>query len=78
MLVAAVPPLGAFCGSLATGPVLQQLGRKKTLLLAAPVFTAAWLAIGLAGSLHTLVMARLVTGLCAGVVTPSAQVYVSI
>lgn len=77
LLAAAVPPLGAFCGSLATGPVLQQFGRKKTLLLAAPVYAAGWLALGLASSLHTLIIARIVAGMCAGIVTPSAQVYVS-
>ncbi|XP_046687770.1 facilitated trehalose transporter Tret1-like isoform X2 [Homalodisca vitripennis] len=75
--VSAVPPLGAFCGSLLTGPFLQKFGRKKTLMMAAPIFTISWVIIGTAVNTSMLVIGRLITGICAGIVTPSAQVYVS-
>lgn len=75
--VSAVPPLGAFIGSLVAGPLLQTFGRKHTLMLSAPVFVLGWSMIGLAVNLPMLVFARALTGFCCGIVTPSAQVYVS-
>ncbi|KAK3919420.1 Facilitated trehalose transporter Tret1 [Frankliniella fusca] len=75
--VSAVPPLGAMIGSLAVAPALQHLGRKRSLLLAAPVFVAGWLLIAFATSSAMLICARVLCGFCAGLVIPCAQVYVS-
>lgn len=75
--VSAVPPLGAMCGSLAVAPALQRLGRKRSLMLAAPLFVTGWLLIAFAQSSAMLIAARVLCGFCAGLVTPSAQVYVS-
>lgn len=69
--------MGAMCGSLAVAPALQRLGRKRSLMLAAPIFVAGWLTIAFANSSAMLIGARIVCGFCAGLVTPSAQVYVS-
>ncbi|XP_052133204.1 facilitated trehalose transporter Tret1-2 homolog [Frankliniella occidentalis] len=73
----AVPPLGAMCGSLAVAPALQHLGRKRSLMLAAPIFVMGWTVIAFATSSAVLICARITCGFCAGLVTPSAQVYVS-
>ncbi|KAJ1526330.1 hypothetical protein ONE63_009479 [Megalurothrips usitatus] len=75
--VSAVPPLGAMCGSLAVAPALQHLGRKRSLMMAAPIFCTGWLMIAFAQNTAMLIAARVLCGFCAGLVTPSAQVYVS-
>ncbi|XP_075222588.1 facilitated trehalose transporter Tret1-like isoform X2 [Lycorma delicatula] len=75
--ICAIPPLGAFIGSLTAGPLLQRFGRKKTLLLSGPIFIFGWILLGAARKLQLLITARAITGFCAGLVTPSAQVYVS-
>ncbi|XP_054258056.1 facilitated trehalose transporter Tret1-2 homolog isoform X2 [Macrosteles quadrilineatus] len=75
--VSAIPPLGAFMGSLLTGPFLQKFGRKKTMLIAAPIFAVSWVLIGTAVNTAMLIVGRLLTGMCAGIITPAAQVYVS-
>jgi len=73
----AVPPLGAAAGSLAAGPLLQKFGRRRSLMLSAPLFVASWIIISVASSTAVLVAARVLSGFCAGLVTPSAQLYVS-
>nr|CAD7439277.1 unnamed protein product [Timema bartmani] len=75
--VSASPPLGAFLGSLVAGPMLQYIGRKKTLMMSSPMFILGWAAIALAQNYPVLLCARLFTGFCVGIVLPSAQVYVS-
>ncbi|KAF6200374.1 hypothetical protein GE061_006677 [Apolygus lucorum] len=75
--ISAVPPLGAFVGSLFCGPMMQGLGRKKTLLISSPLFAASWLIIGLANHWGIIIAARAFSGFCVGIVLPSAQIYVS-
>ncbi|XP_052125320.1 facilitated trehalose transporter Tret1-like, partial [Frankliniella occidentalis] len=64
--VSAVPPLGAMCGSLAVAPALQHLGRKRSLMLAAPIFVMGWTVIAFATSSAVLICARITCGFCAG------------
>ncbi|KAL1122919.1 hypothetical protein AAG570_003244 [Ranatra chinensis] len=64
-------------GSLLTGPVVEFAGRRRVLLVAGAMFSAAWAAIACANSPANLILARALTGFCVGVVLPSAQVYVS-
>nr|BAQ02367.1 sugar transporter [Nilaparvata lugens] len=75
--ICAIPPLGAFFGSLVAGPLLAHLGRKSTLFLSAPIFVVSWLLIAFCHNYSILIGGRVMTGFCAGLVTPSAQVYVS-
>ncbi|CAH1388815.1 unnamed protein product [Nezara viridula] len=75
--ISAVPPLGALCGSLAAGPLMQNLGRKGALLIAAPLFALAWAAVAFSPTTAYLVTARAACGFCVGLILPSAQVYVS-
>lgn len=75
--ISAIPPFGAFLGSLASGPIMGALGRKGTLLVGAPLFVIAWLAIAFSPTPALLVLARASSGFCVGIVLPSAQVYVS-
>ncbi|XP_049764698.1 facilitated trehalose transporter Tret1-2 homolog [Schistocerca cancellata] len=75
--VSSVPPLGAFVGSLASGPLLQRLGRKRTLMVSAPLFVAFWVLLAFSQNYAMLFSARILTGFCAGISIPSAQVYVN-
>ncbi|RZF46609.1 hypothetical protein LSTR_LSTR002941 [Laodelphax striatellus] len=75
--ICAIPPLGAFFGSLIAGPLLAHFGRKSTLFLSAPIFVVSWLLIAFCQNYSILMIGRIMTGFCAGLVTPSAQVYVS-
>ncbi|XP_049804060.1 facilitated trehalose transporter Tret1-2 homolog isoform X1 [Schistocerca nitens] len=75
--VSSVPPLGAFVGSLASGPLLQRLGRKRTLMISAPLFVAFWVLLAFSQNYAMLFSARILTGFCAGISIPSAQVYVN-
>jgi predicted MFS family arabinose efflux permease len=72
-----IPPSGAFVGSLCAGPLVQLLGRRRTLMLTSPVWVLCWSLIALADNYEMMLCARLLTGFCAGLITPSAAVYVS-
>lgn len=75
--ISAVPPFGAFFGSLLAAPLNHKFGRRKTLLLAAPIGTLAWLIMALSQDWTVMFTGRILSGLCAGMSLPSTQVYVS-
>ena len=56
---------------------MQLLGRRRTLMLSSPVWVLAWNIIALAQNYKMMLFARILTGFCAGLITPSAAVYVS-
>jgi MFS transporter, AAHS family, 4-hydroxybenzoate transporter len=62
---------GLALGSLALGTLSDRLGRKKVLIGATLCFGACTLGTALAGSLHTLLVARLLTGFGLGGALPS-------
>ena len=64
-------------GSLCAGPLMQLLGRRRTLMLSSPVWVLAWIVIALAQNYEMMLYARMLTGFCVGLITPSAAVYVS-
>lgn len=76
--IGAIPPLGAFVGSMCSGPLMQRAGRKRTLLLTAPLWAASWLILGFAPSFALILLGRIMSGLCVGFVLAPAQVYVSL
>lgn len=71
-----VPPLGAMFGSMCAFPMLHYFGRKYTLLLASPLWTAAWIFIGTAVDWKIVIVGRILSGFCIGLCLPSAQIYV--
>ncbi|XP_049867851.1 facilitated trehalose transporter Tret1-like [Pectinophora gossypiella] len=75
--IGAIPPLGAFVGSLLSGQLMQRAGRRRTLLLTAPMWAAGWLLLGFAKHLPLVLLGRAMTGLCVGFVLAPVQVYVS-
>ena len=77
IVLGSIPPTGAFVGSLCAGPLMQLLGRRKTLMLSSPLWVLAWSLIALAQNYEMMLFARTLTGFCVGLITPSAAVYVS-
>jgi facilitated trehalose transporter len=77
LVLGSIPPTGAFLGSLCAGPLMQLLGRRKILMLTSPVWVFAWSLIALAQNYEMMLFARILTGFCVGLITPSAAVYVS-
>ncbi|XP_048480687.1 facilitated trehalose transporter Tret1 isoform X2 [Plutella xylostella] len=75
--IGAIPPLGAFLGSLCSGVIMQRAGRKRTLQFTAPLWGAAWLVLGFAPSFPLVLVGRLASGICVGLALAPAQVYVS-
>jgi predicted MFS family arabinose efflux permease len=64
-------------GSLCAGPLMQLLGRRRTLMLSSPLWVLGWCLIALGQTYEMMLFARILTGFCVGLVTPSAAVYVS-
>ncbi|CAK1540405.1 unnamed protein product [Leptosia nina] len=75
--IGSIAPLGAFLGSMCSGPLMQRAGRKRTLQLTAPLWTAGWLILGFAPIFPIVLLGRLIAGLCVGFVLAPVQVYVS-
>lgn len=75
--ISAIPPLGAFLGSLLAAPLIHKYGRRRTLLLAAPIGIISWLTIALATSWTVIFSGRILSGFCAGMALPSAAIYVT-
>lgn len=71
-----VPPSGAFFGSILAAPLLHFIGRKRTICIASPLATFAWILIATAVRYEVIIAARFMTGFCVGLCLPSAQVYV--
>jgi len=76
-VLGSIPPSGAFLGSLCAGPLMQMLGCRRTLMLSSPLWVLGWSLIALAQNYKMMLFARMFTGFCGGLVTPSAAVYVS-
>ncbi|KAJ9600660.1 hypothetical protein L9F63_026207, partial [Diploptera punctata] len=74
--ISSVPPSGAFVGSLVAGPLMQLLGRRRTLMISSPLWVLGWILIATSQSYEMIICARILTGFCVGLVTPSAAVYV--
>jgi predicted MFS family arabinose efflux permease len=64
-------------GSLCAGPLMQLLGRRRTLMLSSPLWVLGWCLVALGQTYEMMLFARILTGFCVGLVTPSAAVYVS-
>lgn len=76
LIPGAIPPLGAFFGSLISGALMQRAGRKRTLQLTAPLWVASWIILGFAKYFPLVLLGRAFSGVCVGFVLATAQVYV--
>lgn len=69
--------VGALVGGLLNEPANKMLGRRKSLITYGVPFVAGWLLIALAGDrVIMVVLGRLLTGLCCGLVSGTAPSYV--
>ncbi|XP_013784835.1 facilitated trehalose transporter Tret1-like [Limulus polyphemus] len=73
---ASLMAVGALVGGLTAGPVSEILGRKKALILMNIPFILGWLLIVLANGISMLYVGRLLTGICTGMVSVTAPMYV--
>lgn len=75
--VSSIPPFGAFLGSLVAAPLMHQAGRRKTLLVASPIWIVSWIMIATSRHWEQMMAARWLMGFCAGLTLPAAQIYVA-
>ncbi len=59
------------------GPLMHFIGRKYTILTAAPIWAISWIMIANATNWQYLIAARMLSGFCVGLSLPSAQIYAS-
>lgn len=76
-MIGSIPPAGAFLGSLMAGPLMHYIGRKFTVMLTSPIAATSWGLIATAQRWEFLLAGRLLSGVCAGICLPSAQIYVN-
>lgn len=72
-----IAPFGGFIGSILSAPLLHFVGRKHTVCIASPVGAIAWAIVATSHSWHWLIAGRILSGVCAGLCLPSAQIYVT-
>lgn len=73
----AAVPLGALAAASVAGPIVDRLGRRRVLMAAAALFTAAALIAGAITAVWMLVAARLVLGLAIGMASVAAPLYIA-
>ncbi|KAG1674333.1 Facilitated trehalose transporter Tret1-2 [Nymphon striatum] len=69
--------IGALFGGLAAGLATEKLGRKSTLIFTSAPFVLGYLLIAYANHVSMLLIGRLLTGFCTGVVSLTVPVYVA-
>lgn len=77
IFVASLSSLSTPIGCILSGYLMDNIGRKKTLLLTEIPLIIGWATISLATSTHMLYAGRLLTGLGSGMVGAPARVYTS-
>ena len=68
---------GAVFGTLISGVLSNQLGRKKTMLVSAVIFIVGSLYCSISGSANELIFARFLLGIAVGVASFTAPLYLS-
>ena len=69
--------VGAIPGSLVSGHLLEQYGRKGTLLISVLPYVLGWLSIIIASSAPVFYIGRLMTGFATGIVSAAVPIYLS-
>lgn len=75
-LIGSMLAVGALVGGLLAEPANKILGRRLSLISFGIPFTLGWILIGMANGYKTIVVGRLLTGLCCGLVSCTAPTYV--
>jgi facilitated trehalose transporter len=68
-------PLAALAGGIIGGPLVDYIGRRKTILFTAPPFFLGWILIATAKVVHLVLAGRVICGLCVGVGSLAFPVY---
>ncbi len=67
--------LGALVGALSSGPIAQSLGRKTAIVLYGLPFTVGWVVLWTAKTEALIIIGRIITGVCAGLVSGTVPSY---
>lgn len=73
--IGSIITLGGLFGGLAAGPYMDWIGRKLAILTCLVPFMVGWIIVEASGSFACLLVGRLVTGLCSGMVLVVVPVY---
>ncbi|KAG7310734.1 Facilitated trehalose transporter Tret1 [Plutella xylostella] len=73
--VGGLMPLAALAGGIIGGPLVDYIGRRRTILFTAPPFLVGWILIGSASVVHLVLAGRAICGLCVGIGSLAFPVY---
>ncbi|GBP39807.1 Facilitated trehalose transporter Tret1 [Eumeta japonica] len=73
--VGGLMPLAALVGGVIGGPLVDYIGRRRTILLTAPPFLLGWILIATARIVHLVLAGRALCGLCVGIGSLAYPVY---
>lgn len=73
--LAVIPLIGAIFGALGTGLIVDNVGRKKLVVLSSIPFTASWLFVGLASSSTLMFVGRFIAGFADGLSFTAVPMY---
>lgn len=68
-------PLAALAGGILGGPLVDYIGRRRTILFTAPPFFLGWMLIATAKIVHLVLIGRAICGLCVGIGSLAFPVY---
>lgn len=68
-------PLAALAGGVIGGPLVDYIGRRRTILFTAPPFFVGWILIATATIVHLVLAGRAICGLCVGIGSLAFPVY---
>ncbi|XP_028048848.1 facilitated trehalose transporter Tret1 isoform X2 [Monomorium pharaonis] len=75
MWVGSLMPLSALIGGIAGGPLIEYIGRKKTILATAFPFIGSWLLIAMAQNIPMVLAGRALCGFAVGIASLALPVY---
>ncbi|CAL4152313.1 unnamed protein product, partial [Meganyctiphanes norvegica] len=73
--IGSVMPAMALLGSLASGPLVDNLGRRITLILLMVPFAISWSCIAMASSVVGVIVGRMIGGFCVGIQAVAGSVF---
>lgn len=73
--VGSLMPLAALAGGVLGGPLVDYIGRRRTILFTAPPFFVGWILIATAKIIHLVLTGRVICGLCVGIGSLAFPVY---
>ncbi|XP_073957880.1 facilitated trehalose transporter Tret1-like isoform X2 [Choristoneura fumiferana] len=73
--VGGLMPLAALAGGVVGGPLVDYIGRRRTILFTAPPFFVGWILIASATTVQLVLAGRAICGLCVGIGSLAFPVY---